>query len=334
MVVKVKQQQSFSDKFAKSALIAKIGLGLVIFIIVVLLGYFFDTVKQQKTIKNLKTDKTMLAAQLASLDLAVKKQLLITHNLATLEQYLVTRSKDSDTTLDQSKLLKQFHDMGAKQQIHFNYIKPNSLKIKPYYTILPIEISLTGDYHHVAQFISDISNTQQPFLMTELMFKHEPKSDNLMSLVISGDLYTLHSNQQEVKYYPKYILKNAKGASESLPNKVNNVRYDKLSMRDPFTKMKVVTPQKYSNVILREVPLSKITVSGTITTGGKKWAIIMPTESKDDKMTHNVSVGERISQSQALITSIKPYEVVLEKDATTSEGLKTETVTLEVADTE
>ncbi len=334
MGVKVKPQQSLSNKFVKSTLITKIALSLIIFIVIVLLGYFYDTVKQQKTISKLKNHKATLITQLADLELAVKKQQLITHNLATLEQYLATRIKNSVTHLDQSKLLKQLQELGAKQQIDFNYIKPNSLKIKPYYTLLPIEMSLTGDYHHIALFISDLSNMQQPFLMTEFMFKHAPNSDNLMSLVMSGDVYMLNDNKKETTYYPEHILKNVKGATVSLPTKVEEIKYNKLSSRDPFAKLKAVIPNNYPNVILREFPLSKIMVSGTITTDRKKWAIIMPIGSKDDKMTHNVSIGERVGQSQALITGIKPYEITLEKNASSSDGSKTETVTLEVADKE
>ncbi len=65
------------------------------------------------------------------------------------------------------------------------------------------------------------------------------------------------------------------------------------------------------NVILGNIPLSNVQVLGTITQGLKKWAIITPAGQNGDNIPHTITVGDTVSQSQALVKEIVGDRVVL-----------------------
>jgi type IV pilus assembly protein PilO len=45
--------------------------------------------------------------------------------------------------------------------LQFELFKPGQVKLHDYYAELPIEIKLTGNYHALASFASDIANLQR-----------------------------------------------------------------------------------------------------------------------------------------------------------------------------
>ncbi len=55
-------------------------------------------------------------------------------------------------------LLAEISQVGAVRGLQFELFKPGQLKIGEYYAELPIEMRLSGSYHALAGFVSDIAN--------------------------------------------------------------------------------------------------------------------------------------------------------------------------------
>ena len=300
----IKQKQSAVEQFTKASLLIKIGLSFLILIIVLALGYFFDTSAQIKRIKQLKAERVTLTTKLAAETAKLNQQKIVKHNIAVLEKYIQSEAAEISPQMDQSKILEDIHAIGAKQQIQFTYIKPQKREDKAFYSILPIEIAVTGDYHRIAQFISSLGNLKAPIVTQDFRIKHDKDSDNLMNITLVANLFTPNADSLKTKYYPDSIIIDNKISSPALPTSAKSITYTDSTLRNPFTHMKNDQKNKYPNVIFRSVPLSQIKVLGVIATHNKKWAIIMPIGKNNDKMTYNIAVGDRISQSQALVTAI------------------------------
>ncbi len=59
---------------------------------------------------------------------------------------------------DIDALLADISQMGAVRGLQFDLFKPGPLKLGEHYAELPIEIRLSGSYHALAGFVSDIAN--------------------------------------------------------------------------------------------------------------------------------------------------------------------------------
>ena len=58
-------------------------------------------------------------------------------------------------------LLVEITQAGLGRGLQFELFKPGQVKLHDYYAELPIEIKLTGNYHALAGFASDIANLQR-----------------------------------------------------------------------------------------------------------------------------------------------------------------------------
>lgn len=329
MPAKIKQQQTIAEKFAKQGILIQLCISIAIFVLVIFIGYYFDTTSQQKILQRLERDHARLANELSAKQQLLAKQTITKHKLALMEQYIKQDKMQSSGEYDQGMIIEQLHDLGAKQQIQFRFIKPLKTQYRSYYSKLPIDIAATGEYHRIALFLSAISNLKLPIVVTDFVIKHDDKASDMVSLRLIGQIYSLDPKQVEVKYYP-IALNPAVNEQPLLPKPAATMHYTQQNLRDPFHRIDATKTKQYSNVILRAVPLSKIELVGTITEGTKQWAIIMPISENSDRITTKVTIGDRISQSQALIRGITDDQVILEKEIDGDDSSKTETVTLTV----
>jgi type IV pilus assembly protein PilO len=327
MATKIKQQQSIAEKFSKTSTFIRVVLSAIILILIIIIGYYFDTTTQQKELQKLSVKHIYLTTDLNSKKALLATQRITKHKIAIMEQYIDQNQASMSAGYDQSYIIEQLHDIGAKQHIQFTFIKPQKTIFKDFYTILPIQIEATGDYHRIAQLLADISNMKFPIVVTNFSMKHDNKTKQFMTLNMMGNIVSLDPTQIKIKYYPKAVIANSK-ETIALPKPQATFNYSESSQRNPFTPIDQIQQKQYANVILRSVPLSKIELVGVISEGNKRWAIIMPTGKNDDRITHKATIGDRISQSSALITQIYNDHVSLQKDM--GDDDKTEMVTLNI----
>lgn len=55
-------------------------------------------------------------------------------------------------------LLKEAHRYGLQRGLRFELFRPGTESVKEFYAELPVTIRLTGDYHRIAGFLSDVSS--------------------------------------------------------------------------------------------------------------------------------------------------------------------------------
>jgi type IV pilus assembly protein PilO len=58
-------------------------------------------------------------------------------------------------------LLSEINQAGINRGLQFELFKPGQVRLHDFYAELPIEIKLTGNYHALAGFTSDIANLQR-----------------------------------------------------------------------------------------------------------------------------------------------------------------------------
>lgn len=86
-------------------------------------------------------------------------------NLSALEnqkklvsQYVSTLEKQLPSKAEMDALLSDINQSGLGRGLQFELFKPGQVVVKDYYAELPIELRITGTFHDLGSFTSDIAN--------------------------------------------------------------------------------------------------------------------------------------------------------------------------------
>lgn len=101
--------------------------------------------------QNLRAEFERKVAQAQHLDVLRKQKNEVEAEVLQQERQLPGKA-------DIDALLAEISQMGAVRGLQFELFKPGQLKLGEHYAELPIEIRLSGSYHALAGFVSDVAN--------------------------------------------------------------------------------------------------------------------------------------------------------------------------------
>ncbi len=149
--------------------------GVGVFLAVLVVGWYAywstqleeldRTAAEELTLKDAYKIKVQQAINLDGLR---KQKVQVSEYVATLEKQLPSKA-------EMDALLSDINQAGLGRGLQFELFKPGQVVVKNYYAELPIDIKVTGHYHDVAAFASDIANL--PRIVTL----------NRMNLVVAKD---------------------------------------------------------------------------------------------------------------------------------------------------
>lgn len=73
-------------------------------------------------------------------------------------EYVATLEKQLPSKAEMDALLSDINQAGLGRGLQFELFKPGQVVVKNYYAELPISIKVTGSYHDIGAFTSDIAN--------------------------------------------------------------------------------------------------------------------------------------------------------------------------------
>lgn len=99
----------------------------------------------------LKGEYATKAQQAVNLD-ALRKQKV------QVDQYVDRLQKQLPSKAEMAALLSDINQAGLGRGLQFELFKPGQVGVKDYYAELPINIKVTGNYHDIGAFASDMAN--------------------------------------------------------------------------------------------------------------------------------------------------------------------------------
>ncbi len=121
-------------------------------------GWYFYWSDQMSRLERGKQDEVSLKqayrskiGQAVNLEKLREQKKLVGEYVSTLEKQLPSKA-------EMDALLSDINQAGLGRGLQFELFKPGQVIVKDYYAELPINIKVTGDYHDVASFTSDIAN--------------------------------------------------------------------------------------------------------------------------------------------------------------------------------
>lgn len=108
------------------------------------------TLEQEKEVK-LRDEYKVKLAKAVNLE-ALKKQ------REQVQQYVTQLEKQLPSKAEMDALLSDINQAGIGRSLQFDLFRPGQVVVREYYAELPISLRVTGRYHDIGSFASDISN--------------------------------------------------------------------------------------------------------------------------------------------------------------------------------
>jgi type IV pilus assembly protein PilO len=109
----------------------------------------------------LRENYTKKLAQAINLD-ALKKQ------REQVQQYVTQLEKQLPSKAEMDALLSDINQAGVGRSLHFELFRPGQVSVKEYYAELPITLRVTGKYHDIGWFASDIAHLSRIVTLNNL----------------------------------------------------------------------------------------------------------------------------------------------------------------------
>jgi len=161
--------------------VKKILIGLVC-VIIIFLGFWFDTREQINQLKHHQQTEVKLKKKFE-----VKQQ-----HAVNLDAYKVQLSEISRTfgkmlhqlpsKTEVPGLLEDISETGVANGLEFKLFDPQAEVQRDFYAELPIRISVVGNYHQLAQFVSDVAALSRIVTLHDFeMFLAKPDEEQVKS---------------------------------------------------------------------------------------------------------------------------------------------------------
>lgn len=124
-------------------------------------GYEEELVAEQTTEQKLKEDYKVKLTKAVNLE-ELKKQ------REQIQQYVTQLEKQLPSKAEMDALLSDINQAGLGRSLQFELFRPGQVVVKDYYAELPIQVRVTGRYHDVGAFASDIANLSRIVTLNNL----------------------------------------------------------------------------------------------------------------------------------------------------------------------
>lgn len=146
----------------KAALCALVAVAIVVALWFVWLTNSADELAAEQTKEEgLKADFQKKLAQAVNLD-ALRKQ------REEVQQYVTQLEKQLPSKAEMDALLSDINQAGLGRSLSFDHFRPGSVSVREYYAELPISIRVTGRYHDIGAFASDIAHLSRIVTLNNL----------------------------------------------------------------------------------------------------------------------------------------------------------------------
>lgn len=128
--------------------------------------------EQDKEVK-LKADYKVKLTKAVNLEVLKKQREQVLQYVTQLEKQLPSKA-------EMDALLSDINQAGLGRSLQFDLFRPGNIAVKDYYAELPIAIKVSGKYHDIGAFASDISNLSRIVTLNNLTII--PRADGALVL--------------------------------------------------------------------------------------------------------------------------------------------------------
>ena len=133
-----------------------------------------DILKQEEATEvTLRADYKVKLAKAVNLEVLKKQREQVLQYVTQLEKQLPSKA-------EMDALLSDINQAGLGRSLQFEVFRPGQIAVRDYYAELPIAIKVTGKYHDIGAFASDIANLSRIVTLNNLTIV--PRADGVLVL--------------------------------------------------------------------------------------------------------------------------------------------------------
>jgi type IV pilus assembly protein PilO len=188
----------------------KAGAFILIFVAIQLLAGFFLWKDQNDAIEKAREDvakqkETFIEKKKLAVNLDAYKQ-----QRAEIEQSFGALLKQLPNKSEMDALLIDINQAGLGRGLQFDLFKPSEKEnFTEFYAELPVNIRVTGNYHDLGAFASDVAKMPRIVLLTDI--KLDPPKDGVLSMEAVAKTYRYLDEEEVAKQHKSSKDKAAKG---------------------------------------------------------------------------------------------------------------------------
>jgi type IV pilus assembly protein PilO len=192
----------------------KVGAFILIFVAIQIAAGFFFWKDQNDQIEKGRQDvakqkETFLEKKRLAVNLEAYKQ-----QRAEIEQSFGALLKQLPNKSEMDALLIDINQAGLGRGLAFELFKPSEKEnFTEFYAELPVNIKVTGNYHDLGAFASDVAKMPRIVLLTDL--KLEPPKDGVLSMEAVAKTYRYLDEEEVSKQRKATKEKSAKGGGKA-----------------------------------------------------------------------------------------------------------------------
>lgn len=140
---------------------------LVTIVIVVVLWFLWLNTSEEELAAEQAKEVTLREEYKVKLGKAVNLEALKKQR-EQVQQYVTQLEKQLPSKAEMDALLSDINQAGLGRSLQFDLFRPGQVAVKDYYAELPIAVRVTGRYHDIGAFASDIANLSRIVTLNNL----------------------------------------------------------------------------------------------------------------------------------------------------------------------
>jgi type IV pilus assembly protein PilO len=132
------------------------------------------------------------------------------------QQYVLQMEKQLPSKAEMSALLSDINQAGLGRSLQFDLFKPGQVVVREYYAELPIAIRVTGRYHDMGAFASDVAHLSRIVTLNDVAISVPAKDKEKFagSLIMDATARTFRYLDNEEVQAQRAVAKDPKGAKK------------------------------------------------------------------------------------------------------------------------
>lgn len=170
----------------RALLCIAIALAVAALLWYVLIKDYEDSLEQERNTEvTLRQDYSQKLSKAVSLD-GLKKQ------REQVQQYVTQLEKQLPSKAEMAALLSDINQAGLGRSLQFETFRPGAMVVKEYYAELPIALKVTGRFHDIGSFASDVAYLSRIVTLNNLSIAPVGKE--------GGDILSMEATARTFRY--------------------------------------------------------------------------------------------------------------------------------------
>ena len=161
---------------------AKVGALTLLFLALMGLATYFGWLPQydefeakEKQEVALRQEYSTKKAQAINLDLYVQQLKEVEQQFGALLRQLPSKS-------EMDALLSDINQAGLGRGLQFELFKPSAERLQDFYAELPVDLRVTGSYHDIGAFTSDVSQLSRIVTLNDIAITNKDPKDTVLTM--------------------------------------------------------------------------------------------------------------------------------------------------------